>query len=410
MLRERTGPLPQVVWLAYRDFLHERRISVCFVLALMAVLAPLLVLFGLKFGLIDTVTQRLVESPHNREIVGVGSGRFDASWFRGTAAWPQVAFVMPNTRRIAASFALLRNPATGARLRGVQMIPTGAQDPLLADLPVKPVRHDQVILSQSAARKLGLDVGSLVEGHVERRRNDRAEGVVVPLKVIAIARESALASEGAFVTLDLLVATEDYRDGLAVTKFGWQGDEPPAAPRYYPRFRLYARSIYDVADLRERLMDRGIEVRTKASEIESMQSLDRNLGRVFWLIAAISGVGFLTSLGANLLANVDRKQRELSMLRLIGFPTWSVVLLPLVQAGLIAVLGTAVAVLAYFAVSGVLNGLFAASLRTDELICRLLPQHFAVAVVATLVCAVAASGWAGYRASRIDPAEGIRDV
>ena len=37
-------PNREILRLAYRDFAHERRISLCFVLALMAVLAPLLVL------------------------------------------------------------------------------------------------------------------------------------------------------------------------------------------------------------------------------------------------------------------------------------------------------------------------------------------------------------------------------
>ena len=100
-------PNREILRLAYRDFAHERRISLCFVLALMAVLAPLLVLFGLKFGLVDTLAQRLVESPANREVLAVGSRRFDEPWFARIAARADVAFVVPNTRRIAASLSRL---------------------------------------------------------------------------------------------------------------------------------------------------------------------------------------------------------------------------------------------------------------------------------------------------------------
>lgn len=400
----------QVVWLAYRDFVHERRISICFVLALMAVLAPLLVLFGLKFGLIDTVAQRLVRDPHNTELIGIGSGRYDTAWFEAMQTRPEVMFVMPNTRRIAAGFALLRNPEDGAVLRGVQMIPTKPGDPLLAGLPTAPSGYGQVVLSHLAAQKLGLRVGGLAEAHIERRRDDRVEGAKLALQVIGIAPEVALPAEGAFVSLELLIATEDYRDGLAVAELGWSGEAQPSGPRFYPRFRLYARSIYEVGALSDALMEAGVEVRTKTAEIESMQLLDRNLSRVFWLIAGIGGLGFLTSLGANLLANVDRKRRELSVLRLIGFPTWSIVLVPLIQATLIALLGVVAAVATYAIVAEVLNIYFQSSLEAGELICRLLPGHFAAAFLATMICAVVAASWAGYRASQVDPAEGIRDV
>ncbi len=404
-----TRAFQQILWLAYRDFLHERRISLCFILALMAVLAPLLVLFGLKFGLIDTLAQRLVESPHNREIVGVGSGHYDAAWFKTLAVRPDVAFVIPNTRRIAASFTSLHNPATDDQLRAVQMLPTGPGDPLLATT-AQPVRIDQAVLSYLAARKLGVKVGDVIEAQIDRRRHDRAESATLRLEVIGIAPEASLPDEGVFVPLDLLLATEDYRDGIVVARFNWPGTPPPEMARQFARFRLYAGSIYEVAPLRDALLQTGIEVRTQADEIELMQSLDRNLSRVFWLIAGMGSMGFLASLAANLLANVDRKRRELSIVRLLGFPTRSIMLFPVAQAALIGSCGGIAAAVAYFLVAAVLNAGFASSLQKGELICRLLPGHFLGALLATLICAVTASAWAGYRASCIEPAEGIRDV
>ncbi|MCA1780171.1 MAG: hypothetical protein LC637_12565, partial [Xanthomonadaceae bacterium] len=44
-----------VARLALRDYRHERIMSACFVLALSAVLLPLMVLFGLKFGIIGNL-------------------------------------------------------------------------------------------------------------------------------------------------------------------------------------------------------------------------------------------------------------------------------------------------------------------------------------------------------------------
>ncbi|MFY9972821.1 MAG: FtsX-like permease family protein [Chromatiaceae bacterium] len=402
-------PHREILRLSYRDFAHERRISLCYVLALMAVLAPLLVLFGLKFGLVDTLARRLVESPSNREVLAVGSRRFDEAWFARIAARDDVAFLVPNTRRIAASLSRLQNPATGSDVRALQMIPTGPGDPLLGTSPV-PDGVAELVLSAPTAAKLGAEVGDRLVARIDRHRQGRDEGVVWELTVTGVLAPEVLSEEAAMVPLALLVATEDYRDGVAVPGLGWEGSPPPVGPRSFARFRLYATSIYTVGALQAALTAEGIEVRTQVAEIAAMQSLDRNLTRVFWLIALIGTLGFLASLAANLLANVERKRRELSIVRLIGFPTLSLVLFPVTQAILVAVMGALAALCVYLPVATALNSWFATNLRSGESICRLLPGHVAIALGATLLGAAASAAWAGWRAARIEPAEGLRDV
>ena len=66
--------------LASRDYLHEWQMSFCFVLALAAVLGPMMVLFGLKFGIVGAMVDQLIEDPRNREIRPVSSGRYDHAW------------------------------------------------------------------------------------------------------------------------------------------------------------------------------------------------------------------------------------------------------------------------------------------------------------------------------------------
>jgi putative ABC transport system permease protein len=400
----------QVLWLAYRDFVQERRISLCFIMALVAVLAPLLVLFGLKFGLVDTLAQRLIQSPTYREIIALGSRDYDQVWLDRMAKRPDVAFVVPNTRRIAASLSQLRNPTNDRVLRAVQMVPTAAGDPLLGGESIPPIGLYQIVLSHDAATMLGARVGDRLEARIDRRRSQQDESVTWAVQVAWVAQASALQGEAVFVPLALLVATEDYRDGLSVPDLGWNGAPPAPGPRSFARFRLYASSIYEVAGLQAALREEGIEVRTRATEIETMQSLDRNLGRVFWLIAFIGTLGFLASLAANLLANVERKRRELSLVRLIGFPTRGIVLFPVAQAFLIGIFGTIGATAVYLPVASVLNTWFADSLQSGESICRLLPVHVLVATAGTLGCAVLSAAWAGHRAAHIEPAEGLRDV
>ena len=71
--------------LAMRDYFYEWQISSCYILALATVLGPLLILFGLKFGIVGNMISQLVEEPRNREIRPVGSGHYEMTWFSKSA-------------------------------------------------------------------------------------------------------------------------------------------------------------------------------------------------------------------------------------------------------------------------------------------------------------------------------------
>src|SRR5690606_10748221 len=144
--------------LAWHDYRREGRLSACAVLALVAVLAPLLVLFGLKFGLISTLTERLERDPAIREVIPLGGGRFSRDAIVELSSRADVAFVLPRTRQIAAHAEL----SSGAGSVTVEMIPTAPGDPLLPGqqqaLPL-----DAVVLSQRAAEKLGVRAGDSLQ-------------------------------------------------------------------------------------------------------------------------------------------------------------------------------------------------------------------------------------------------------
>ena len=85
-------------------------------------------------------------------------------------------------------------------------------------------------------------------------------------------------------------------------------------------------------------------------------------------------------------------------------------LFPLVQALLTALLGTATAMGVYAAAAAVINHLFAASLGDMEQVCRLLPRHVLLVFAAVAGLALTAALGPALRATRIEPSEVIRDV
>ena len=393
--------------LASRDYLHEWQMSVCFVLGLAAVLGPMMVLFGLKFGIVGAMMDELIEEPGNREIRPVGSGRFDRQWLESVRAKPEVAFLMPRTRSIAATIELSSEQAP--RIVSVELIASGAGDPLLAADASLPEGLDRVVLSHSSANKLDVGAGDVLDGSLARRFLGQLERVHLPLTVAAVAPDGAFTRDGAFVSVRLLEALEDFRDGRAVPELDWGGLSADSN-RTYPGFRLYARSIHDVAGMRDAFAAIGVDVHTRAAEIEVVQRMDRNLTAIYWAIAVIGLVGFSLSLGASLWANVDRKRKQLSVLRLVGFRTRDIVWFPMVQSLFTAMLGWALAVSIYIAAAWVINSMMAEQLAAGQQVCRLLHVHYAIALGLTCGAAVFAAGLAGMRSARIEPSEGLREL
>ena len=217
--------------LASRDYTHEWQMSGCFVLALAAVLGPMLVLFGLKFGIVGGMLSQLIENPANREIRPVSSGRFDQAWFEQMRQREDVAFLVPRTRSIAATIEL--DSEQSSRIVRAELIPSGIGDPLLpADGPL-PDDINRVVLSQSAAERLQVAPGDRIDGSVTRRFDGRKERSHVELTVAGIAPATAFGRDGAFADVRLVEALEDYRDGRAVAEFGWGGTQGEEA-RSYP--------------------------------------------------------------------------------------------------------------------------------------------------------------------------------
>lgn len=385
--------------LAWQDYREEWRLSVCAVLALVAVIAPLLLLFGLKFGLISGLTERLQQDPNVREIIPLAGARLSAADVAALAARPDVAFALPRTRQIAATAELL--DSDGKSL-AVEMIPTAAGDPLLADMPVPQDLH-QVLLSTTAAEKLAAKAGDEVQALITRQLAGQVQSQKLSLQVLAVLPLEAFPRDALFTELGLLEAAEDYRDGVTVPALAWPG-HPPGTARVYPAFRLYARDLAAVDRLRQHFAHQGLAVATQAAAIEQVQSLSRNLGKVFWIIAGIAIGGAFAALGAGALAAVQRKRRSLSVLRLLGFPTAALLGFGVLQALYSTLLACATAAGLYGLGAIILNHIF------SQAAAHLLPVHFAVAVLAALAISLLAALAGGWGVTRLHAAQGIRDV
>jgi putative ABC transport system permease protein len=407
-----SGRWALVAGLSLRDLLHDRTLALCSIVGLAAVLAPLIVLFGLKHGIIEGLRAELIENPRSRMVVNAANRNFDRPFLDRLAARPDVAFVIPRTRTLNTEARFERPDRAGTVIRA-ELLATAPGDPLVQGLPRQGML--EVLPSASVAARLGLSPGTTVTLRALRGEAGAREVMSLPLTVSAIAPPAAFGRDGVFVDLRLLLLVDRFTDGVlpATARPEELRDDPAAV---YAGFRAHARRLEDVTALDHALRNEGVDVETQAEQVAGLLGLDRSLSLLFALLAGLGGLGYLISLGAGLYANVERKRRDLSLLRLVGLLRTDLVLFPLLQALSIALAGAVLAGSVALAVAAVVNGLpiagaagAAGGAVAARPLCVVAPAHLLLAGLATLAGAAAAAAFAGGRASRILPAEGLRD-
>ena len=590
------GLVPSIAW---ADLKHEWVLSLCLFLAVAAVVGPLLLLFGLKNGTMETLRGRLLEDPRNREIWPMVSRSFTPQWLDQLKNNPKVAFLVPATRSISASVELI---AKENKLV-LEALPSAPGDPLLLENNAVPPEKKACVLSSEAALKLGVQTGQTITLLVKRLKGSSFESGTTTVTVSGIADPRATAREAAFFPLPLLEAVEAFKDGQAVPELGWQGwlpvaqpvfdgvvlglDQPmdpvlkvrlisgtglshvqllpegsrmqtlgypltlkphiyllstktavsdavlttlanrlrgkhplilpwvspidaiieknqkisilafpeqaggefswhvsnmagkdqrriilpkdlnlPGQPRLhlpgkglefpvqvqadyfsqgpwalvppdlagilnlagrrevrwddqnkqfilhrrgYAAFRMYAKTLDHVPDLKLVLEGLGIPVHTQAERIRDLKELDGHLSMIFWLIALGGILGGAGALAASLYASVERKRKDLGVLGLIGFGRGSLLSFPLYQALFLSFGGLVLAFCFYLVMAGLINHLFSSQLAAGEHFCRLYLIHLAAAAFGVVILGQMAAALAAFRVISIDPAEALRD-
>ncbi|MCF7992292.1 MAG: ABC transporter permease [Thiohalocapsa sp.] len=398
--------------LAWKDLWHDRRTMAVFVLTVAAIVAPLLLLLGLKNGAITQLRETLVSDPRNLEVIIYGSARLPRAWFAEMAARDDVSFVVPKTRTINASVDVL--DAERRLLPSIELLPTGPGDPLLPQGVEIPPDPHRVLVSETLAAQLGLGGGGRdadITAVIKRTLDGERQHARVPLTVIGVVPERHFARAAIFAHPALLVAAEDYRDGtLALGADTPIGADHAAAREEFANARVYARDLDAVAPLAAHLRAADIEVRTQAERIATVQALDRTFTFLFRVVAAIGGIGCALALGGALWVNADRKRRASAMLRLFGFGRLAVAALPVLQAVIVALGGLLLALAVFTVGAGVFDVVLGANLPDGGYVSRLGWGDLLMATAWMLLVAVAAAGAAAWRSARVTPAEGLRDV
>ncbi|MHC8336504.1 ABC transporter permease [Pseudomonas sp. LB3P25] len=394
--------------LALQDLWHDRKVSLCIAASLVAVIAPLLLLFGLKHGVVSQLQDELLRDPRNLEVKMLSNGNYDSAWIERVRQRPETGFALGQTRSLNTQADLLIGMQRF--VEGAEIIATEPGDPQLNLPQLNPTGH-QVILSARAAQRLQAKVGDSVQLRVLRRLEGINERGEITLTVLAVLDGARFGRAAGFVAPPLLLSLERFRDGYQVSAFGIETGKPLGDLQpLYARARLYARDIDQVAPLERWLNDQHIETSSRLADIDNVKAINHVLGLIFGVIALAALIGCVASMVGAFLANIDRKRKSLAVLRLLGFKRTAVAGFVVLQALLLSLAGY-LGGLGFYAVgSHLFDYLLGSSQATGSFVCHITIWHGLGALFLTFLVAALVAVIGAVRAINIQPAESLREL
>ena len=394
--------------LALQDLWHDRKVSLCIAASLVAVIAPLLLLFGLKHGVVSQLQDELLRDPRNLEVKMLSNGNYDTAWIERLRLRPETGFALGQTRSLNTQADLLIGMQRF--VEGAEIIATEPGDPQLNLAPLNPVGN-QVILSARAAQRLQAKVGDSVQLRALRRLEGVNERGEMTLTVLAVLDGARFGRAAGFVAPPLLLDLERFRDGYQVSAFGVDTGKPQGNLQpLYARARVYARDIDQVAPLEHWLNEQHIETSSRLADIDNVKAINHVLGLIFGVIAMAALIGCVASMVGAFLANIDRKRKSLAVLRLLGFKRRAVGGFVVLQALVLSLAGY-IGGLGFYAVgSHLFDYLLGSSQATGTFVCHITAWHGVAALLLTFLVAAWVAAIGALRAINIQPAESLREL
>jgi putative ABC transport system permease protein len=394
--------------LALQDLWHDRKVSLCIAASLVAVIAPLLLLFGLKHGVVSQLQDELLRDPRNLEVKMLSNGNYDTAWIERLRLRPETGFALGQTRSLNTQADLLIGMQRF--VEGAEIIATEPGDPQLNMASLTPVGN-QVILSASAAQRLQAKVGDSVKLRALRRLEGVNERGEMTLTVLAVLDGARFGRAAGFVAPPLLLDLEHFRDGYQVSAFGIATGKPLGDLQpLYARARVYARDIDQVAPLEHWLNEQHIETSSRLADIDNVKAINHVLGLIFGVIAMAALIGCVASMVGAFLANIDRKRKSLAVLRLLGFKRRAVGGFVVLQALILSLAGY-IGGLGFYAVgSHLFDYLLGSSQATGTFVCHITVWHGVAALLLTFLVAALVAVIGALRAINIQPAESLREL
>ena len=211
---------------AMADLLHEWPLTLCVILSIAAILLPLAVLYGLKFGVISVLEERLRNDPRSRELRPQASSFYKNEWVQKWRRDPRVAFATG----LPASISATAQVPAGEMLIDTDIIPTANGDPILEAANIQLNARTDCAISEPLALQAKLKKGDEFEIRVKRNDASGVNQASAKLRVGGILPVTLCDFPAIYAPLPVAEGVEDFLSGFAVEEFAWPGSAPLASP------------------------------------------------------------------------------------------------------------------------------------------------------------------------------------
>lgn len=397
--------------LALKDLWYDRKVSLCIIAALVAVIAPLLLLFGLKQGVVSQLQHDLSQKPDLLEIKTQGNThRLKQDWIDAVQQRDDVSFAIGLTRSLNTEAQVFKTErAAKNNFKDnlySEIIPTRAGDPLIKDDSIS-IDSKHIAISYQLAKKINAKANDPIFFRLARTSDGQKKFVYFSATISYILQPEDYPRTAAFVPTSLLLGIEYFIDGI-------QDDftivEPTPTAHTFANVRIYAKTMEDVLELSQWLEQQNIQTYSQQSAIHSTLTINSVLSLIFAVIATTALVGGSISLVGFFLANIDRKRQIISTLRLLGFNKKNIIYYISIQVFFITTFSFIFSLFFYFIGSSFFNTALATNSQISVFSTYLDAQHLLTAFAITSFLSLLVAFFGAMQSMKIEPAESLREI
>ena len=327
-------------------------------MAMTAIIAPLLLLFSLRYGIITKAEHDLANNPNNLEIKMLSGYVLEESFFADMQRNPHVGFIIELTRALSLTCDIKSEHKFKAN---IEAVPTKDGDPLVSFSRINHVLEEhEAFVSKALALDLKLNVGDEIKVAISRIIDNRRQSSIETFKVAGVLSQAVTSRALIYLPLEVILAMEDYRDGYEPKYFA-DGSNLNQKRNSFARARIYAKSLDDVIPLASKLREH-FNIRDESVAIENVKAIARVLNIIFGIIAAVTIVGGAITLAGLIFSNISRQHKSLALLRLMGFNGFKIVSLVCMQNFILALGAFLFALILFYAGMSIFNFYFSINL------------------------------------------------
>jgi len=396
-----------IVRYAVADMWSEPLVSSLTALLYCVIIAPVLLLFVAKIGVISAMVEDLAKDTRNREVRIRGEYALDQQELDALTALDSVGFLVPEPAFVVRSWRWRKEGTEPGPLVTLDLRTTQAEDPAFDPQTRLPEGFEEAALSESAARALEASIGDTIRVTLNRTpKSGRLEAQRISVVVVAIAPATRWVGETVFVSPSLGRAVEEYTWFVADPGPGWpDAVANPDAP--WKSIRIYAPTVREAPALRDALVARGYDASIRTDQIDNVLRLETGLNGLFSGVLLVSACGFGAATFLTQWVSAARKRRDYALMILSGFAKWDVVMFPIAQTLIACTIGALLALGALGLMTPMLSGFVAA--HTDGGTLHL-PIVAPLTVGYAVTCAIGVAGCVGavMKIANLDIAEALR--